>query len=80
MTNDLDVLGLLRKYENLDALKKQAADEIERLRLERDQYRQYVERLARSLVNCEYWEGDKVISAYEEWSGTKYEEWGTKRS
>lgn len=29
---DLDVLGLLRKYENLDAPKKQAADEIERLR------------------------------------------------
>jgi hypothetical protein len=29
---DLDVLGLLRKYEHFDALKKQAADEIERLR------------------------------------------------
>ena len=29
---DLDVLGLLRKYENFDVLKKQAADEIERLR------------------------------------------------
>ena len=29
---DLDVLGLLRKYENQDTLKKQAADEIERLR------------------------------------------------
>ena len=29
---DLDVLGLLRKYENYDVLKKQAADEIERLR------------------------------------------------
>ena len=32
MSEDLDVLGLLRKYENMDALKKQAADEIERLR------------------------------------------------
>jgi phenylalanyl-tRNA synthetase alpha subunit len=29
---DLDVLGLLRKYENKDTLKKQAADEIEQLR------------------------------------------------
>ena len=29
---NLDVLGLLRKYENMDKLKKQAADEIERLR------------------------------------------------
>jgi hypothetical protein len=29
---DLDVLGLLRKYEHFDSLKKQAADEIERLR------------------------------------------------
>lgn len=33
MSDDLDVLGLLRKYENTDKLKKQAADEIERLRL-----------------------------------------------
>ena len=32
MSDDLDVLGLLRKYENMDTLKKQAADEIERLR------------------------------------------------
>lgn len=32
MSPDLDVLGLLRKYENQDTLKKQAADEIERLR------------------------------------------------
>lgn len=32
MTDDLDVLGLLRKYEHMDKLKKQAADEIERLR------------------------------------------------
>jgi hypothetical protein len=34
MTDDLDVLGLLRKYEHMDKLKKQAADEIERLRNE----------------------------------------------
>jgi len=34
VNNDLDVLGLLRKYENTDKLKKQAADEIERLRAE----------------------------------------------
>ncbi len=32
MSDDLDVLGLLRKYEHMDKLKKQAADEIERLR------------------------------------------------
>jgi hypothetical protein len=32
MSDNLDVLGLLRKYENMDKLKKQAADEIERLR------------------------------------------------
>ena len=32
MSDDLDVLGLLRKYEHTDTLKKQAADEIERLR------------------------------------------------
>jgi hypothetical protein len=32
MSEDLDVLGLLRKYENMDTLKKEAADEIERLR------------------------------------------------
>jgi len=32
MTDDLDVLALLRKYEHMDKLKKQAADEIERLR------------------------------------------------
>jgi len=32
MADDLDVLGLLRKYEHMDKLKKQAADEIERLR------------------------------------------------
>ena len=31
-SEDLDVLGLLRKYENTDKLKKQAADEIEHLR------------------------------------------------
>jgi flagellin-like hook-associated protein FlgL len=36
VTDDLDVLGLLRKYENTDKLKKQAADEIERLRAEID--------------------------------------------
>jgi hypothetical protein len=29
---DLDILGLLRKYEPFDDLKRQAADEIERLR------------------------------------------------
>ena len=34
MADDLDVLGLLRKYEHMDKLKKQAADEIERLREE----------------------------------------------
>jgi hypothetical protein len=33
MADDLDVLGLLRKYEHMDKLKKQAADEIERLNL-----------------------------------------------
>jgi hypothetical protein len=32
VSDNLDVLGLLRKYENMDKLKKQAADEIERLR------------------------------------------------
>jgi hypothetical protein len=32
MADDLDVLGRLRKYEHMDKLKKQAADEIERLR------------------------------------------------
>lgn len=32
VSDDLDVLGLLRKYEHMDKLKKQAADEIERLR------------------------------------------------
>lgn len=32
MADDLDVLGLLRKYEHMDTLKKKAADEIERLR------------------------------------------------
>lgn len=31
---DLDILGLLRKYEPFDDLKRQAADEIERLRSE----------------------------------------------
>jgi predicted translin family RNA/ssDNA-binding protein len=39
MTDDLDVLGLLRKYENTDKLKKQAADEIERLRAEVETYK-----------------------------------------
>ena len=33
-SEDLDVLGLLRKYEHMDKLKKHAADEIERLRAE----------------------------------------------
>jgi len=32
VSDDLDVLGLLRKYEDRDKLKRQAADEIERLR------------------------------------------------
>lgn len=32
MSDNLDVLGLLRKYENMDKLKKQAADEIQQLR------------------------------------------------
>jgi hypothetical protein len=32
MSKNLDILGLLRKYECYDNLKKQAADEIERLR------------------------------------------------
>jgi hypothetical protein len=32
MADDLDVLGLLRKYEHMDKLKKQAAAEIEKLR------------------------------------------------
>jgi len=34
MSKNLDILGLLRKYECYDNLKKQAADEIERLRAE----------------------------------------------
>lgn len=34
MSKDIDILGLLRKYECFDNLKKQAADEIERLRAE----------------------------------------------
>ncbi len=32
MSADLDILGLLRKYEAHDKLKREAADEIERLR------------------------------------------------
>ena len=48
VTDDLDVLGLLRKYENTDTLMKLAADEIERLRAEVDLWMGAAERLAES--------------------------------
>ena len=48
VSDDLDVLGLLRKYENTDTLKKQAADEIERLQEEVNLWMGAAERFAES--------------------------------
>jgi hypothetical protein len=39
MSEDLDILGRLRKYEHMDTLKKKAADEIELLREDRDRWK-----------------------------------------
>ena len=62
MSDDLDVLGLLRKYEHMDALKKQAADEIERLRAEVERLTHiksvnlYEESLALTLTDIAKWD------------------------
>jgi hypothetical protein len=47
MNKDLDILQLLRKYECFDNLKKQAADEIERLRAENAKLNSFLYRMKR---------------------------------